>query len=948
MSKKDKILLVDGHALLYRAFHAIPGLTNKDGFPTGAVFGFFSIFLKAMSQIKPTHVAVVFDMSGPTFRHELAGDYKANRKPAPDDLVIQTPKVKELLTALNIPIYQKPGYEADDIVGIISRKTPASMQNIILTGDMDLLQLVNKNTVVYRLKTGITDFVLYDEDKMMQDYGLTPDQWVEYKALKGDASDNIPGVAGIGEKTAIELIKKFKSVENLYKQLEAGTAELKPNVLAKLEAGKHYAFLSRKLALIDCENYKIDEFDLKRTAVQPYDQTEVVGLFQELGIKSLISKLPAVAGSGVQANTLDVGSDGESGPGSRATGKAGKTKKPTKAAAVSSGSPGVAAKASTVQLNSRLIGPDNLAELDPALKTISKHKTVAIDIHTSKDRPTEAKLVGVAVAVSAEDAYYFSVSEPAKSGAQILAALKPILENAKINKIGSDLKTTAVVLQRVGIDLAGLYFDTELAGYLINPGLRSYDLETQGFNQFGMRVHALADYKEKPKTEIPFDKVALEAAALYGCEDASIAFRLHSILAAGLKERGLTKIYNEIEMPLIPVLMQMELYGVVLDIKYLKDLAKKTGAEIKKIQTKIYKLAGYEFNVASPAQLREALFDKLKIPVAALKKRGKAGGLSTAATELEKLRGLHPIIDLIFEFRELSKLKSTYLDALPELVSEQDKRLHTNYKQTIAATGRLSSTDPNLQNIPVRTEIGRATRKGFVAAPGFVLASVDYSQIELRIAASLSADPEMGKIFKSGKDFHMATAARIFNVMESAVTFEQRRDAKTINFSVLYGVSAFGLSERSDMGRAEAGEFIKRYYQVFSKLKKYIDDTIQKAHQDGFVSNPLGRRRYFPEINAANFAIRAGAERAAFNMPIQSLQADIIKMAMIEIQEKVLSEDCRMLLQVHDELVFEIKKGKEKACVKKIKEIMESVYKLKVPVVAEAKIGKNWLEMEKI
>jgi DNA polymerase-1 len=463
-----------------------------------------------------------------------------------------------------------------------------------------------------------------------------------------------------------------------------------------------------------------------------------------------------------------------------------------------------------------------------------------------------------------------------------------------------------------------------------------------------MRQNTLTAFAGKDKALVAFDKCDPKEAAMYGMEDAMTIYRLKPLLEKGLQERKLEKIFNEIEMPLAPVLMQMEEYGVQLDVKFLKDLSSKTGKQIKDLEKKIHKIVGYEFNISSPAQLRDALFGKLQIPVTELKKRGKAGGLSTAAAELEKLRHLHPVIDLVFEYRELTKLKSTYLDALPELVSEKDKRLHTTYNQTIAATGRLSSINPNLQNIPIRTDLGRSIRKGFVAAQGYTLASIDYSQIELRIAASLTGDPEMVKIFKSAKDFHLATAARIFNVMESQVTPSQRRDAKTINFSVLYGVSAFGLSERSSMGRAEAGDFIKRYYQVFAKLKEYIDKTIEKAHKDGFVRNPIGRIRYFSEINASNFAIRAGAERASFNMPIQSLQADIIKMAMLEIHKNVLSNDCRMLLQVHDELVFEIKKGKEKEHVKKIKEIMESAYKLKVPIVAEAKIGKDWYEMEKV
>jgi DNA polymerase I len=900
---KQKMLLVDGHALLHRAYHAIPGLTNKDGFPTGAIFGFFSIFLKAIAQIKPAYIAVTFDLSEVTFRNKLSGDYKANRTAAPDDLVIQLPKVKELLTAMNIPIHEKGGYEADDIIGIITRKTPKNVLNIILTGDMDLLQLINQNTIVYRLKTGITDFVVYDIEKMMADYKLTPDQWVEYKALKGDASDNIPGVAGVGEKTALDLIQRFKTVDKLYEAVEKNDPEIKIGTLNKLKDGKHYAYLSRKLALIDCENYKYDEFNLERTRVGDYDQNKVIELFQEVGIRSLIPKLPKISAKAEKIIEQKRGDE----------------------------------KYEIV---------DTIEKLESLVEKLDKQKAFALDVQTTVSKPLDAELIGLSISFKVGEAYYIPVYQ--KKELNSLEVLKGILENEKIQKWGNELKSDALVLKKYGINLKPLSFDTNIAAYLIDPGKRSYDVESLGFSEFGMRKYGLEKFAGKAKSVIPFEQVSLEEVCMYGCEDAETTFRLKPKLEEGLKERKLEKIFHQIEMPLIPVLMRMEETGVLLDTKFLKDLATKTGKQIKELEKKIHKLAGYEFNISSPAQLRDALFDKLQIPTTELRKRGKTGGLSTAAGELEKLRGLHPIIDFVFEYRELSKLKSTYLDPLPELISKTDKRLHTTYNQTIAATGRLSSIDPNLQNIPIRTEIGRSIRKGFVAAPGFALASIDYSQIELRIAASISGDPEMLKIFKSGKDFHAATAARIFNVMESQVTPSQRRDAKTINFSVLYGVSAFGLSERTEMARGEAGDFIKRYYQVFNKLKKYIDSTIDKVHKDGFVTNALGRIRYFPEINASNFAIRSGAERAAFNMPIQSMNADIIKMAMLEIEEKVLSEDCRMLLQVHDELVFEIKKGKEKECVKKIKDIMESVYKLKVPIVAEAKVGQNWLEMEKL
>jgi DNA polymerase I len=906
-SSKQKILLVDGFALLFRAFHALPGLANKDGFPTGAVFGFFSIFLRAMEQVKPDYAAVAFDMDKPTFRHKLAADYKAHREAPPDDLLLQLPKVLELLSAMNIAIYRKPGYEADDILGIITRKTPKTMQNIILTGDMDLLQLINKNTLVYRLKTGITEFVVYDELKMMQDYGLTPQEWVHYKALRGDASDNIPGVRGIGEKTGLELIQKYKSIEKVYDAVEKKPDDFKPSLLSKLREGKHYAFLSYELALIDCEKYTVEEFKLENTRVRDYDQPAVIDLLQELNIKSLIPKLPKTSAAPAEIR---------------------EEKKRAKSA------------------DENYVTVDSVEKLEDLVKLLEGKKSIAIDTVRSLAKPLDSELVGLAIAVSDNESYFVPTRRYPDLNA--LGALKGALENPRIEKWGNELKADALVLKKSGINLSPLSFDTSIAAYLLNPGQRSYDTETLGFSEFGMRNYGITDYLGKAKAQIPFEGADPAETCLYGCEDAATTYRLKPVLEKKLKGLKLEKLFLGIEMALMPVLMRMEELGVSLDVKFLSELGKEVGKKITALEKKIHKLAGYEFNIASPAQLRDALFDKLQIPTTELKKRGKAGGLSTAAAELEKLRGLHPIIDLVFDYRELTKLKSTYLDALPELVSKSDKRLHTTYNQTIAATGRLSSIDPNLQNIPIRTELGRSIRKGFVAAPGYVLASVDYSQIELRIAASLTGDPEMIKIFKSGKDFHQATAARIFNVMESSVTPDQRRAAKTINFSVLYGVSAFGLSERSDMNRSEAGDFIKRYYQVFSKLKKYIDDTIAQAHKDGFVKNPLGRIRYFPEINAQNFAVRTAAERASFNMPIQSLQADIIKMAMHEIHHKVLSDDCRMLLQVHDELVFEIKKGKEQGCLKKIKETMESAYKLKVPIIAESKVGKNWLEMEKI
>jgi DNA polymerase-1 len=752
---KKKLLLIDGHALFHRAFHALPAMSNKDGFPTGAIFGFFSMFFKALIDIKPTHALVTFDVKGPTFRDKMSADYKATRKAAPDELLMQLPKIKEILEALSIPIYEKAGYEADDLLGIISHKTAKDVLNIIVTGDLDLLQLIDNHTEVYRFKTGFSDIQIFTIDKMVEIYGLHPSQWVDYKAIRGDTSDNIPGVPGIGEKGALELIRTFGSLDGVYEAVDAGTAKIKPGTIEKLIAGKPKAYLSYKLAHIDQKNNL--DFDFEATQMGDYDQAKVIELLQKLDIRSLIPRLPG--------------------------------------------------------------GNKIVVE-----KTVVEIKAVANDLIHS---PEEALL----------------------------------------------------------------------AAYLLNPGQREYELQD-------------------------WDKLAKQ-----------------------LKEKNLVNIYTDIEVPLMGVVKTMHDRGVKLDLEWLSLLEKRLGKRISQLIKEIHKQAGMEFNISSPKQLSEVLFEKLQIPTDNIKKNKKSGGISTAAGELEKMRGLHPIIEHIFEYRELTKLKSTYVDALPELV-EKDGRVHTTYSQTIAATGRLSSINPNLQNIPIRTELGNEVRKAFIAEKGNVLLSLDYSQIELRIAASMADDPEMIKIFKSGGDFHTATAARIFNVKETAVTPTQRRDAKTINFSVLYGVSAFGLSSRSEMSQAEARDHIKNYFTVFHKLKKYIDGTIELTKKQGFITNPLGRIRYLPEINAPNFAIRGAAERQAFNMPLQSLAADIIKMAMIEIEKKY--PESQMLLSVHDELVFEVKKTEAEKYAKDIKHIMESVYKLKVPLVVDAKVGDNWSEMEKI
>ncbi len=845
MEFKKKLLLIDGHALFHRAYHAIPNMTGPGGFPTGAIFGFLSMLFKALNDIKPTHALVTFDLPGGTYRDKLSADYKATRKAPEDNMVMQLPKLQEILQALDIPIYQKIGYEADDILGIISHKTPKDVLNIIVTGDLDLLQLIDNHTQVYRFKIGFSDIQIFDADKMVEIYGLHPSQWVDYKAIRGDTSDNIPGVPGIGEKGALELIKTFGSLDAVYEAAEGGSKKIKPGTLKKLIEGKPKAYLSQKLAHIDQKNHF--DFNFEDTLLDDYDRNKAMELLHALDIRALDSRLPKLSQEAIAKIEKEVAQ-----------------KSPVK-----------------------LMDDDDMPKL---VKSISGKKSLAVFLDET----------GISVSVDGKTSYKFT--DPKK--------IKSILEDSDIQKIGHDLKNNFTTLAQLEIKLNPLSFDTLIASYIADPGRRDYDLDSK---------------------------------------DAACVYRLYEMKLSELKERKLMKIFEEIEMPLIPALIDMEGKGVKLDLEWLSNLSKKLETRINQLIKEIHKLAGEEFNISSPKQLSVVLFEKLHIPTDRLKKNKKSGGISTAAGELEKMRDLHPIIELIFEYRELTKLKSTYVDALPQLISTKDQRLHSDFRQTVAATGRLSSANPNLQNIPIRSDLGNEVRKSFIADKGKTLLSLDYSQIELRIAADLSGDPEMIKIFTKDGDFHAATAAKLFNVKESEVISSQRRIAKTINFSILYGVSAFGLSSRSEMERAEAAEYIKKYYQAFSKLKEYIDNQIALAHKQGYMINPLGRIRYFPDIHSPIFSVRSAAERQAVNLPIQSLAADIIKLAMIEIDKKFSKDlNCQMILSVHDELVFEVKKEGAAECAKKIKTIMESVYKLQVPLLVEAKVGNNWSEMEKL
>src|SRR3989344_5372176 len=729
-NKKDILLLVDGNALIHRGFHAIPHLSTKKGEPTNGVYGFTMLFLRAIKELAPRYVAVAFDLPGKTFRDDLYEPYKAHRVAAPAELYAQIPRVKELVQAMNVPVFELENYEADDLIGSLAElgKQEKNLEVFILTGDRDAVQLVDDHVKVLAPVKGVTETILYDRQAVKEKYGLDPEQIVDYKALRGDASDNIPGVKGVGKKTATELLQKYKNLSGIYEAIppplnpppqgggkkgEEPGEGIKPRVAELLLQHRQDAEISQKLAQI-VRDLPL-ELDLNQAELSDYDTGKVVKMFQELEFRSLIDKLP-------------------------------------KAAAAAAPAP-VPEKSEILEAKYELV--DSKSKYDKLVKELKHATEIAIDTETTSLYPVQADLLGLGLGWEQGKAFYVLKDF-------VGPELVKVLEDPEVKKIGHNIKYDYLVLKNSGIKLAGLAFDTMIAAYLLNPGARVFDLDSLSFNEFGIRKIPITDLIGTGKNEISMSAVEPAKVAAYCGEDVDCTWRLKQVLEKELAVKHLEKIFYEIDMPLIPVLAEMEYSGIKIDTKFLKKLSGEAEKEAAKLQAKIWKLAGEEFNIGSPLQLKKILFEKLEIPTETLKK-GKTG-LSTAAQELEKLRGQHPIVDLLFDWRELTKLKNTYLDALPELVYDKTGRIHTSFNQTIAATGRLSSSDPNLQNIPIRTELGREIRRAFVAEKKFKLVSIDYSQIELRLAAHISGDPKMIEVFRSGGDIHEATARDIFNL----------------------------------------------------------------------------------------------------------------------------------------------------------------------------------------
>jgi len=925
--KRPKLMIIDGHALIHRSFHALPTtLTTKDGTIVNAVYGFTSFLLKAFLEFKPEYVALTLDRKAPTFRHEEFAEYKGTRTAAPDELYEQVPIVKEVAEALDIPIFELDGFEADDLIGTITLRAEkeTEFESYIVTGDMDSLQLVSPRTKVYSMSRGLNDSTTYDEAQVKERYGLTPSQIVDYKALRGDVSDNIPGVKGIGEKTATELLQNFKTLDEVYKAANANDVKIKPRICELLKTYRDDAYMSQSLATIK-RDVKFD-LDWDALKLDTFDVEKVTELFIKLEFRSLINKLNLIKG-------IEVKDEKEVAPIDKF-------------------------ERNRQEKKYILVNDDKgFADFLKKLKTV---KSFAFDTETGGLDPITDELLGISFSWERDTAYYLDLSHgKAQKTADLfsyqkaddishpwLEELKPILNDEKIKKCAHNAKFDWRFLKNQGVIVNGLFFDTMLASYLLNPDNRQHSLDAVSFRELGWEKISTADVIGKGKTQISFSQVEPEKIAQYAGEDANCTWLLSEILSKKLKKENLSKLLADIELPLVTVLADMEENGIILEPSILKKIESDLAIRLTELAKNIYKTAGEEFNINSPKQLQNILFEKLAIPTKNIKKTKT--GISTADDELEKLLEEHEIISLIQSYRELNKLQSTYVLALPNLINKKTHRIHTSYNQTIAATGRLSSTEPNLQNIPTRSEEGQKIRSAFIAAPGYKLVGLDYSQIELRLAAHLSGDKKMIKAFKDKEDIHRATAAEINEVELSDVTKQMRYEAKAINFGILYGQGPHGLAQNAKIPYKSAQEFIAKYFEAYTGIRKMIDASIAEARENGYATTMFGRRRYLPELDSSNMMIRRSAERMATNTPIQGTAADLIKIAMININKEIKdhSDDIKMLLQIHDELIFEIKEDKIDTWLPKIKDLMENAITLKVPIIVESAIGDNWGELK--
>ncbi|MBN1451428.1 MAG: DNA polymerase I [Anaerolineales bacterium] len=924
------LYLIDGHALAYRMYFALTaGGSNQrwqtsKGEPTAGIYGFARELIRILEQEKPEYMAVAFD-TGKTFRDELFPDYKATRAKMPDDLRPQIERIRQMVDIFNLPRLEMEGYEADDVLGSVAKvATEQGLGVKIITGDRDLLQLVNQRTAVY--VAGDDKTYVTDQDVANSKFGVPPNQVVDYKAIVGDKSDNIPGVPGVGEKTALGLLEKYGSLDEIYAHLD----EIENRWRTKLEVGKDSAYMSRDLATIRT-NLPV-KLDLEHARADQFEPAALEAFFQELEFRTLVKKVAELSGQAPVAAPVAKPSGQLSLFGDEA--------------------PTLSVPKSTVDIDVQVV--DTPAKLEALVAELNKAKVISFDTETTSTDEMQAELVGISLSVREGTGYYIPIGH--KNGQnlpveQVVSGLHEPLTNPKIGKVAHNAKYDYIVMARYGLKVTPLTFDTMIAEFVIDPGSRNLGLKGLAFVRLGEQMTEIEELIGKGKNQVSMAEVDVSAASAYAAADAEITLRLMPILRDELERAGSMKLMEGIEMPLITVLADMEMTGILIDPQLFNNLAQELGVGLAEIEKQVHGFVGKTFNLNSPQQVSNALFNTLGLRPPDRGRKTATGFYSTAAGVLEEMREQHPVVDLMLNYRELAKLKFSYADALPAAIDSKTGRVHTSYNQAGAITGRLSSNNPNLQQIPTRTELGRRLRNGFIAGPGDVLLSVDYSQIELRIVAHMAEDEGMLTAFRQGQDIHATTAAAIYSVPLEAVTKEMRRHAKAINFGLIYGMSAFGLTRSTELTLAESQDFVEAYFKQFPGVKRYLDGIRRIAAEQGYVETLLGRRRYFPMLkNPTNINLKNREEREAINAPIQGTAADIMKIAMLKIpaalQKAGLSG--KMLLQVHDEIVLECPKSELNATARVVQETMEAAYPLSIPLLTEARWGPSWGEMQEV
>ncbi|HEY1196841.1 DNA polymerase I [Flavobacterium sp.] len=947
MSTQKRLFLLDAYALIFRGYYAFiknPRINSK-GMDTSAIMGFMNSLLDVIKREKPDHLAVAFDKEGSHARTEMYSDYKANRDETPEAIKIAVPYIQELLRAMHIPIIELAGCEADDLIGTIAKQ--AEKQNykvFMVTPDKDFAQLVSENIFMYKPARMGNGIEIWGVPEVLAKFEVErPEQVIDFLGMMGDAVDNIPGLPGVGEVTAKKFLKEFGSMENLL----ANTDKLKGKMKENIEANKDKGILSKKLAAIMCDcdvTFNEEDYELSRPDIEKTD-----AIFQELEFRRMAEQFD---------NLFKVGGSTESASNPASDAKLYKKPQPKNEDQFDLfGGGGTtldeSAEAARNSFYNTLENTEHSYQtiqgdlgIKLLLQNLEKQSSVCFDTETTGIDALHAELVGMSFAYEKGKAFYVPFPESQEEAQTLINKFVPFFENENIEKIGQNLKYDLKILSNYGVTVKGKLFDTMIAHYLINPDMRhNMDILAETYLKYSPKsIETLIG--KKGKNQLSMRDVPLEDIKEYAAEDADITLQLKEIFTTELDKTETKKLFDEIEIPLVSVLADMETEGIRLDVDFLKGMSSEMDVEIKSLEEQIYETAGEKFNLASPKQLGDILFEKLKIG-GAKQKKTKTGQYATGEEVLTYLANDNPIVKQILDWRQMVKLQSTYILALPEQVDKKTLRVHTDYMQTVAATGRLSSNNPNLQNIPIRTERGRQIRKAFVARDeNHTLISADYSQIELRIIAALSGEENMIKAFQDGEDIHRATAAKVFNVALEEVSREQRSNAKTVNFGIIYGVSAFGLSNQTSLSRSESAALIDAYYKTYPRLKSYISEQVDFAREKGYVQTILGRRRYLKDINSANAVVRSAAERNAVNAPIQGSAADVIKIAMINIHKKLRDENwkSRMLLQVHDELVFDVHNDELEKIQPMIKHEMENAFKMSVPLEVEIGLGKDWLE----